>query len=134
MCAAKEAGRRESFYLTATSDAAANEPLDGASEHRLHVPPNVPAKQFWAATVYDLETEAFFREAPTTEINSFQDIQKNADGSVDVYFGPQAPAGKGKNWIYTTPGKQWLSIFRFYGPDKLILDKTWRLNDIEKVK
>ena len=30
-------------------------------------------------------------------------LQKNADGSVDIFFGPKAPAGKEFNWIPTTP-------------------------------
>jgi hypothetical protein len=28
-------------------------------------------------------------------------LQKNPDGSVDIYFGPEAPAGKESNWIPT---------------------------------
>src|SRR5277367_6652525 len=30
--------------------------LDGARSYRLRVPPDVPAKQFWSATVYDNDT------------------------------------------------------------------------------
>jgi hypothetical protein len=29
---------------------------------------------------------------------------KNADGSVDLYYGPTAPKGKEKNWVQTIPG------------------------------
>jgi len=61
---------------------AANAPLDGGKCYRLRVPPNVPAKQFWAATAYDLETAAFLRESFKTEVNSYQDLQKGADASV----------------------------------------------------
>jgi hypothetical protein len=32
-------------------------------------------------------------------------LKANADGSVDVYFGPKAPAGQEGNWIQTVPGK-----------------------------
>ena len=60
-------------------------------------------------------------------------MHKNADGSVDVYFGPAAPAGKEANWIYTAPDKQWVALFRFYGPEKAVFDKSWQLPDIEKV-
>jgi hypothetical protein len=49
-------------------------------------------------------------------------IQKNPDGSVEIYFGPKAPAGKESNWVYTAPGKQWVSIFRFYGPEKAVFE------------
>lgn len=64
-------------------------------------------------------------------MNSYQPLQENDDDSVDVFFGPKAPAGKESNWIYTKPGARWVSLFRFYGPDKALLDKTWVLPDIE---
>jgi hypothetical protein len=121
------------LYLWAARDAS-GEPLQGGINYRLHVPPNVPARQFWAATVYDIETAAFFRNAPSIELNSYgQDIETNPDGSVDVYFGPAAPNGHGANWVYTAPGKPWISAFRIYGPTMQVFDKTWTLPDIEKI-
>ncbi|MDM0045989.1 DUF1214 domain-containing protein [Variovorax dokdonensis] len=41
---------------------------------------------------------------------------KNADGTVDVYFGPKAPAGKASNWVQTNPGGKFEVLFRLYGP------------------
>jgi hypothetical protein len=90
--------------------------------------------QFWAVRVYDLETAAFIRDARHVELNSYQEMQKNPDGSVDVFFGPTAPAGKEANWVYTAAGKQLISLFRFYGPEKAVFEKTWTLPDIEEVK
>jgi hypothetical protein len=49
------------------------------------------------------------------------------------YFAPTAPAGKESNWILTRPGGQFEVLFRFYGPEKPLFDKTWKLPDIEKV-
>ena len=49
------------------------------------------------------------------------------------YYGPQAPAGHDANWIPTAAGKPWFTFFRFYGPDKPLFEKTWRMTDIEKV-
>jgi hypothetical protein len=60
-------------------------------------------------------------------------LQKNADGSVDVYFGPKAPPEKQTNWIPTNPGGKFEVLFRVYGPQKPLFDKTWKLPDIEKV-
>ena len=60
-------------------------------------------------------------------------IQKNADGSIDVYFGPKAPAGKESNWIPTDPKGKFEVLFRFYGPQKPLFDKTWKLPDIESL-
>jgi hypothetical protein len=35
--------------------------------------------------------------------------------------------------VPTMPGRQFEAIFRFYGPEKPLFDKTWKLPDIEKV-
>jgi hypothetical protein len=61
-------------------------------------------------------------------------IVTNADSSVDVYFGPTAPAGHEANWVQTIPGKGWNAILRAYGPLEPWFDKTWRPGEIELVK
>jgi hypothetical protein len=58
-------------------------------------------------------------------------LQKNANGSVDIYFGPKAPVGKESNWVPTSADGKFEVLFRFYGPEKPLFDKTWRLPDIE---
>ena len=66
-------------------------------------------------------------------IGSRTGLEMNADGSADVYFGPQAPKGKENNWVPTNPEKGFFLIFRFYGPLEGIIDKSWKLNDLEKL-
>ena len=60
-------------------------------------------------------------------------LRRNVDGSVDVYFGPAAPAGREANWVSTVLGMGWLAMFQFYGPDKSLFEKTWKLPEIERV-
>jgi hypothetical protein len=120
------------FVVFSARDAS-DRPLDGGKEYRLRIPTDVPVRQLWAVTVYDLETAAFIRDSPRVELNSRQKAPQNPDGSVDVYFGPQAPAGKEANWVYTAPRKPWIAAFRFYAPDKAVFDKTWRLGEITEV-
>jgi hypothetical protein len=57
---------------------------------------------------------------------------KNPDGSVDIYFGPNAPADRQSNWVPTNANGQFEFLVRFYGPDKPLFDKTWKLPDIER--
>ena len=91
-------------------------------------------REFWALTVYSLETAALFRDSDKPTLDSLDtNLRKNDDGSVDLYIAPTAPAGHESNWIYTPPGKMWFPWFRLYGPEKAVLDKTWRLPDIEQV-
>jgi hypothetical protein len=65
--------------------------------------------------------------------SSRMDLNKNADGSVDIFMGPKAPKGFEKNWIPTVPGRRWFTLFRFYGPTEAYFDKSWPLPSIEKV-
>jgi hypothetical protein len=57
-------------------------------------------------------------------------VQANADGSVDIYFGPKAPPGKESNWVQTIPGKAWWTILRLYGPLEPWFKQSWRPDNI----
>ena len=121
------------FYVSTAKDSR-GEPLMGGKTYRLHVPPDPPVRQYWAVTVYDLATAGFLLNSPTLCIDSYKPkTERNADGSVDVYFGPKLPRGKENNWICTGPRGEWLATFRFYGPKKAVFEKTWVLPDIEKI-
>jgi hypothetical protein len=122
-----------SSYLMAISDKDGRF-LDGGGTYRLTVPANAPVKQYWSATVYDRTTHAPIRNAQWPSRSSqTPGLQRNADGSVDVYFGPKAPVGKESNWIPTSADGGFEVLFRFYGPEKSLFEKTWRLPDIEKL-
>lgn len=121
------------FYLMTTKDGK-GEPLSGATDYRLHVPPNAPVKLYWSATVYDRATHALVRDSQWSSRGSnTPGLQKNADGSVDIYLGPTAPSGKDSNWVPTSPSGAFEVLFRLYGPEKPLFEKSWILPDIEKV-
>ncbi|CCV14362.1 DUF1254 domain-containing protein [Mesorhizobium sp. STM 4661] len=110
--------------------------LDGAKNYKLNIPANAPAKDFWSIVVYDPQTRSELQTSqPFPSRNSRRDkLIANADGSVDLFFGPTAPDGKETNWIQTVPGKGWWTYFRLYGPLEPWFDKTWRPGEIELVK
>ena len=108
--------------------------LNGSSSYRLNVPANAPVTQYWSMTVYDRETHAFIKNARRVGRSSqTPGLQKNDDGSVDIFFGPQAPPGGESNWVPTDSNGRFEVLARFYGPKKPLFDKTWQLPDIEKV-
>jgi hypothetical protein len=108
--------------------------LAGANTYRLTVPPNAPVRQYWSATAYDRETHALIREMPRAGRSSQSPgLQANADGSVDIWFASKAPVGKEGNWVPTSASGQFEVLFRFYGPEKAVFDKTWSLPDIERI-
>lgn len=110
--------------------------LDGGKTYRLHLPPNIPAKDFWSFVVYDNQTRSMLQtDAQFPSISSQQaDTVVNPDTSVDIYFGPNAPAGEKVNWVQTVPGKGWNVLLRLYGPLEPWFDKTWRPGEFELVK
>jgi hypothetical protein len=130
-------GRTAGFgqvYLEAAKDAQ-GQWLDGSKTYQLRVPPNAPVAQFWSFTVYDNETRCFVDTGVAPDRSSRDNLVKNPDGSVDLYFGPDAPAGKPEtNWIKTLSGKGWFTYFRLYGPTQPYFDRSWVLPDIEAVK
>ena len=122
------------YYLMTIVDKN-GQPFDGAANYRLTVPANAPVKLYWSATAYDRETHALIRDlSPSSRSSHTPGLQKNADGSVDIYFGPKAPEGKESNWVPTSAEGKFEVLFRLYGPEKPFFDKTWKLPDIEKVK
>jgi hypothetical protein len=122
-----------SYYLWAYRDAEGDF-LDGANNYKLHIPAGVPAKDFWSVLVYDSLSRSELKNGEKfPSVSKYTDPKINADGTVDVYFGPTMPPGQEKNWIRTAAGKGWFPIFRFYGPLQPLYDKSWVLNDIEKV-
>jgi len=129
---AKHFGAGQSYLMTIKDKE--DRSFDGNNTYRLHVPPNAPVKQYWSATVYDRATHAFIRnQSRLGRSSQSSGLLKNEDGSVDIYFGPQAPGGKGSNWVPTSAEGEFEVLFRLYGPEKAFADKTWKLPDIEKI-
>jgi hypothetical protein len=109
--------------------------LSGGKTYRVHVPANVPAANYWSFVAYDADTRSLLDNGqPFPSIASNSNLKLNADGSADIWFGPTAPKDASANWIKTVPGRGWCGGFRLYGPTQAFFDKTWKPDDIVKVK
>ena len=121
------------FYLISIRDKDGRS-FDGGQTYRLTVPANPPVEQYWSVTAYDRQTHALIKNMPRASRSSqIPELQKNADGSVDIYFGPAAPAGKDTNWVPTDPARKFELMFRAYAPTKALFEKSWVLSDVEQV-
>ena len=124
-----------SQYAWGYLDADGN-PLDGSKTYKLNIPKDAPALKFWSVCVYDPQTRSMLQTDQTFPSKQSQrdKLITNDDGSIDLYFGPRAPAGKEANWTQTVPGKGWFCLLRLYSPTEAWFDKTWRPGEIELVK
>jgi hypothetical protein len=127
----KMVGRGSQYAWTGRD--AKGEPLDGGKNYKLHLPPNIPVKDFWSVILYSNQTRSMIQTDQRFPSVSSQTkgLLVNSDGSVDVCFGPKPPAGKEKNWVQTVPGRGWNTILRLYGPLEPWFAKTWRPGEIE---
>ena len=124
-----------SQYAAAFVDST-GKPLDGSETYNIHLPPNIPAKDFWSFVVYDNQTRSMLQTDEQFPSIGSEDktVVINPDTSVDVYFGPTAPAGHETNWVQTVPGKGWNVLLRLYGPLQPWFDKTWKPGEFELVQ
>ena len=121
-----------SAYAGAFRDAAGNY-LDGGCTYKVTLPGPIPAKNFWAFTVYDNQTRSVL---PTDQKMAGVDstlpgIKKNPDGGATVWFGPKPPVGNEGNWVQTMPGKGYSVMLRLYGPLEPWFSKAWQPGDLE---
>ena len=120
-------------YMVAFTDGAGT-PLSGGASYRLRLPANIPAANFWSLTLYEAENASGLANGqPFPSLGSRDKPVQNADGSTDLYLGPQAPEGKQGNWLATVPGKGYFAILRLYSPTEAAISKSWKPGDIELV-
>ena len=121
-------------YLFPLADKNGNE-LQAGKTYSFTMPAKVPVEQFWSLIIYDLDTFAFiYNPLERAGLSSFDlpNMQKNSDGSVTLYFGPEPPEGMENNWI-PTAGKRPIPTIRFYGGTEEFWNKSWEMPDVEMV-
>ncbi|MEP4484796.1 MAG: DUF1254 domain-containing protein [Halioglobus sp.] len=108
------------------------QPFDGGKSYKISLPADAPIANFWAVTIYDTQTRSMLQtDQVAAGIDSLQDgLRYNRDGSIDLYFAPEAPPGYQSNWVQTIPGKSWFTILRMYSPLETWIDQSWRPSEI----
>jgi hypothetical protein len=109
--------------------------LDGSNTYKMHLPPGIPAKLYWAVTIYNpVDGTMPQTDQPFPSRNQFDRPPSNPDGSLDLYFGPTKPDGiDAKNWIQTLRGKAFVAALRLYGTSTEFYDQTWKPDDLVKI-
>jgi hypothetical protein len=121
------------FYMIAFEDAG-GDPLIGEHSYEVNLPKDIPAELFWSVTLYDAANASGLDNGrPFPSLGKLDKPEQNSDGSIDLYIGPKAPAGKDRNWLATVPGKGFFAILRLYAPSAPAINGSWKPGDIEKL-
>jgi hypothetical protein len=121
------------FYLMTGKDGNGKF-LDGGKNYKMNLPKDVPAEHFWSVIAYNSEDGAWYKNQPKAGVaSSDKGVKVNADGTINIFFGPKAKTGQEANSVPTTPNTNYWLYFRFYGPKPAVFTKSWQLPDLEKV-
>ena len=98
--------------------------LVGTDDYVLHFDQPPPVDGFWSLTMYD---DKGFPVRNALERYAIADtgLQKNADGSIDIYLGHMSPGtGLESNWL-PAPDGVFTLLLRLYGPRREVLEGQW---------
>ena len=125
----------DAIYPTAFLDAE-GKPLDSAAPYVIHFAKGQlpPANAFWSVTMYD--NRQLFTANPINRfaIGDRNNLQLNADGSLDLYLQRESP-GKDKenNWLPTPANGPFSLTLRLYWPKPEAFDGRWAPPPIQRV-
>lgn len=125
-------------YMTTKRDAN-GDMLRADRNYVLRIPADVPVGQFWSVTLYSENTRRPYENGATkiSDVslgNRTEGLQKNTDGSIDLYIGPKAPKDMESNHLKTVSDDGWFVYFRLYAPTEPFFDKSFKLPDFEIVE
>lgn len=125
----------EAMYWQASVDATGAK-LHGADDYVISFPAGElpPVHAFWSITIADARTRLMVANPEHKySVTDRSGLVANADGSVDIYLQPTAPAGPKANWL-PTPSGDFMLWLRAYEPEQSVLDRIWQPPAILKVK
>lgn len=93
-----------------------------------------PAGAFWSLTMYDDDGFAVPNPLNRANLASRMDLDYNADGSLDLYFGATSPGKDSEpNWLPAPSDKPWNVCMRLYAPEEAALSGKWTPPPLKKM-
>jgi hypothetical protein len=127
----------DSLYPTTFVDGA-GKPLNGANRYVLHFDAGLtpPVNAFWSVTMYDPQSFFVDNSINRYAISSWLPLQRNGDGSLDIYIQHASPgADKETNWLPAPDGGFNITMRMYWPKDHSpsIIDGSWRPPAVYKV-
>ncbi len=114
-----------------------NELLDGAKKYVIHFTKEQipPVNAFWSLTAYDKRNLLVENPINRYALGDRDNLKYNKDGSLDIYI-QNTSIGKDKeaNWLPSPKEGPMNLTLRLYWPKPEVLDGSWTIPAIQKVK
>jgi hypothetical protein len=125
---------QEAMYWWTNVDGAGHT-LSGQHDYIMHFPAGQlpPNNAFWSITMGDAGNHFVPNPINRYCVSDRSGLAPNADGSVDIYIQPAAPAGHESNWLPAPPGN-FILWLRVYIPGEAILHGTYTVPPVVEVK
>ncbi len=125
---------QEAMYWWTNSDGAGHT-LSGQHDYIMHFPPGglPPNRAFWSLTMADAKNHFVANPINRYSVSDRSGLVPNADGSVDIYIQPTAPASHESNWL-PAPSGNFLLWLRAYIPGEAILQRKYTVPPVVQVK
>ena len=109
--------------------------LEGGKSYTLHLPPNVPAANFWSMTALRCTDRVGPRQWPAMPLaQSMEKPIKTPTARSTSTSDPPRPPVKRRTGYKPYLARVTSFIFRLYSPEKAFFNQTWKPDDIVKVK
>ena len=132
--ALKLVGKGSQYAIAATDSE--GKPLDGSKTYKIHLPPNIPAKDFWSFVVYDNQTRSMLQtDQQYPSIGSEQEGDRGRTPTPRWMSGSARPRPRATRptGCRPCPARAGTWLLRLYGPEESWFDKTWRPGEIVPV-
>ncbi len=116
----------DALYPYTTVDSSGKQ-LTGEHAYTIHFAEGTipPVRGFWSLTMYNDQFFFVPNQRNKYTINQRDNLQKNSDGSIDIYIQHASPgAAQESNWL-PAPRGPFTLMLRLYWPEKAILDGSW---------
>lgn len=118
---------QDAVYLNASVDEDGNV-LQGGKRYQIHFTTDnlPPVKGFWSITLYDGEGYLVDNPMNRYAIRQFDQLNRGADGSLDIYIQPDDPGpARRANWLPSPRSGNMALSLRAYWPEDRILSRQW---------
>lgn len=126
----------DAVYPMTTKDKDGNQ-IMGEYKYVLHFDKNQipPVNAFWSLTAYNSKDFLIENSINRFALGDRDDLKYNEDGSLDIYIQNTDPGGdKTSNWLPSTQEGLTNLTLRLYWPKESVLDGTWIVPSVRKVK